>query len=79
VVSPESTGINIAFEIVITFIDALVSNFGRVIIDDIGGGFFDVFFTFIFGGGLSIELAFLLVFSLFLLGFFYKYIYSVVN
>ena len=76
-VTPESTGIDIAWTIIKALFDTLVADVGRVIIDDIVGGFFEVFVGFIFGGGLSTELAFCLVFSLALFGIFWKYIYNV--
>lgn len=76
-VTPESTGMDIAIKIIVAFIDTLVSDIGGVIIDDIIGGFFEVFVGYIFGGGLSVELAFSLIFTLILFGIFWKYIYSV--
>lgn len=78
-VTPESTGTDIAMNIFLNFLDLLISDLGGALIDDIGGGFFEVFVTFIFGGGLSVELGFLLIFSLIMLGIFYKYVYAVVN
>jgi hypothetical protein len=78
-VAPESTGLDIALNIILNFIDILISDVGRVVIDSIMGGIFDSIMGYIFGGGMSVELAFSLVFSLILLGVFYKYIYAVVN
>ena len=78
-VTPESTGLDIVYTIFMSFIDTLISDFGRVIIDDIVVGVFEAIFGTIFGGGLSVELTFLLIFSLVLFGIFYRYIYTVVN
>ena len=77
--TPESTGLNIALDIIVAFIDTIISAIGDFLITDLMGGLFAVFIDYLFGGGLSVELAFSLMFALFLFGFFWKYVYNVVN
>ena len=75
----ESTGLTLVWEIVTAFISTLVTDVGGFLITTLTAGLFDAFVGTIFGGGIDVELAFLLVLALFMWAFAWKYIFSVVN